>query len=191
MIEFSDRLKYGLEGELAVKEYLESKGLNIYHNQIESEPGEPNFFNEVRYNTVHGDLFIMSNRAESSQKHQTSIFRIDVKRGSFIAKKSLDMYKGQFYFLIPGGDITQIENTRVIWRRTVVNHVHNVTNSWRQSYEEIRPGEIGFRLSKPLRLEMSLKEFTNRFIKRIIAHPGDLNRPTSDFNKAFFIQPED
>lgn len=188
-----ERLQYGIEGELAIKEYFESFGINLHHNLVTAEPGTNDFFKQVYYNLNHGDL-IMTRRDFNPdiEPHKQSLFKIDVKRGTLISEKSLKDYRGQFYFLIPNGDLDNIEDTRVIWRRTAQSYITKATNGFDHNHKKVihlRGEEYGYRLTKQLYRELSLKDFRERLIKRIITNPDDLNQGGSEFFKTFFVGP--
>lgn len=188
-----ERLKYGLEGELAIKEYFESYGINLHHNLVTAEPGTDEFFRQVYYNLDHGDL-IMTRKDFNPEiePHKQSLFKIDVKRGVLISEKSLNNYRGQFYFLIPNGDLDNIENTRVIWRRAVQSYVNKATDGFDHNHKKVihlRGKEYGYRLTKQLYREMNLKEFRERLIKRIITEPDILSQGGPSLYRTFFVGP--
>jgi hypothetical protein len=188
-----ERIKYGIEGELAIKGYFESFGINLHHNLVMAEPGTVEFFKQVYYNMNHGDL-IMTRRDFNSEiePHKQSLFKIDVKRGVMITNKSLNNFRGQFFFLIPNGDLNNIENTRVIWRRAVESYISKATNNFDPNVKKVihlQGDEYGYRLTNKLYREMDLKDFRERLVKRIITNPDDLNVMSPEFLKTFFVGP--
>src|SRR6056297_3677036 len=126
-----ERIKYGTAAEVAIKEYFDSFGIHMHHNVVTAEPGTDEFFKQVYYNMNHGDL-IMTRRNFNPElaPHKQSLFKIDVKRGVIITNKSLNNFRGQFFFLIPGGDLDNIENTRVIWRRAAASYISKATHNF-------------------------------------------------------------
>jgi len=188
-----ERIKYGFEGELAIKNYFDSFGIHMHHNLVTAPKGTDKFFRQVYYNLDHGDLIMTrKNYNPELEPHKQSLFKIDVKRGIMISKKSLNNFRGQFFFLIPKGDLNNIENTRVIWKRTAQSYIGKVTNNFdpkNKSVIHLRDNEYGYRLRKKLYRELSLKDFRERLIKRIIVHPEELYSPTDEFYKTFFVGP--
>ena len=188
-----ERIKYGFEGELAIKNYFDSFGIHMYHNLVTAPKGTDKFFRQVYYNLDHGDLIMTrKNYDPKLEPHKQSLFKIDVKRGVMITNKSLNNFRGQFFFLIPDGDLDHIENTRIIWRRAASAYISKATNNFDPQVRRVihlRNDEYGYRLTKKLYREMNLKDFRERLIKRIIAHPEDLNNGGPEFYKTFFVGP--
>lgn len=186
-------IKYGTAAEVAVKEYFDSFGIHMYHNVVTAEPGTDDFFKQVYYNMNHGDLIMTRRNFDPEiEPHKQSLFKIDVKRGVMITNKSLNNFRGQFFFLIPNGDLENIENTRVIWRRAATSYITKATNNFDPQVKRVihlRDDEYGYRLTRKLYREMNLKDFRERLIKRIIAHPEDLDHGSTEFYKTFFVGP--
>lgn len=171
-----ERIKYGLEAEIAVKNYFNDYGVKLIHNIVDAPEGEERK-NQIFSNMKNGDLCY--------RNKERNLFRIDVKRGQMISEKSLRFFRGQFFILVPNGNIDDIENSRVIWRRTVENYVNKATHSWNENYDILPSGEKGYRLINPLKKETTLSDFVNRFIKHIIINPS--LEMSKEFYEAFFF----
>jgi hypothetical protein len=175
----NDRLLYGIEAEKAVRDYLVDAGFSVIHNSVSAEQGTAEFKNEVVSNLVRGDVEILDSK-------NASIFRLDVKRGTFISKRSFDKFSGQFYILFPGGDLSDVGAARVLWRRTVLHYANDATKGFTENTEEMYSGDIGYRLKKRLRLETTFSDFRQRLVKAMLIYPEVFSCGKIDDMKAFY-----
>lgn len=177
-----ERLQYGMEGEIAVKNYFQEYGINLEHNLVDAEDDEGRK-NQIFSNMKRGDLTFKYGNME--------LFRFDVKRGQIISEKCLRFYRGQFFILIPEGNLENIESSRVIWRRTVQNYVQKATEDFSRKYVQLPSGEKGYRFTNKLRRETTLSDFVNRIVKFIITTNEEEITRSPEFYKAFFFGSEE
>ena len=177
------RIQYGFEGELAVKQYFSEYGIKLHHNIVDAEDDEGRK-NQIFSNMKRGDLVY------SYGENGRELFKFDVKRGQIISEKSLRFFRGQFFILIPEGNIEDIENSRVIWRRTAENYINKATEGWTRKYVQLQSGDKGYRFLNKLRRETTLSDFVNRLVKFIIMNPSSIEI-SQDLYKTFYFGSED
>jgi hypothetical protein len=147
---YENRLYGGVEAEKAVHDYIVSFGLKAIHRQLDrSDPAErlDNFKN--------GDIEIQFN------EHR--IFKIDVKRGTFITESSAKGFDGHLFVLLPNGDISPeaIKNARVIKSSTIRAYADKLPES---AWKEGLSGKLGYRFGK-VKNYMRLEDFCTNLVK--------------------------
>ena len=158
LLEEKDRFAYGLEGEKAVADYIRKFGWNVRINEVGKDGCEP------KHNLIGGDIYI---EWQNTRAHPTNPIerqkwlKLDVKRGTFIAQKSLEHFQGQFYCLIPKGDITDIENARIIRRGTILSYIKDIPS---EKYIIGPSGDKGLRFGR-IKKYMILKDFVTHLVK--------------------------
>lgn len=159
-----NKFRYGLEGELAVKEYFKHHGFEVEHHTVITPPHQRAYADEVKNKIKHGDLML---------RFGDLTLGFDVIRGSLITKRSIDVFNGNFYILIPNGDLNALDDARVLWRKTVANYVTKATENWtNDKYIILGDGstfkQFGYRLTRRLRRETSLANFMSLLTKVVL-----------------------
>lgn len=144
-------LEYGLKGEEAVLNYLTSFGFDVVQNRV-----DPEIKSTIINNLKYGDITIHIN--------DTLRFAFDVKRGLFVSETSINRFIGQFYILIPKGDIDDIENARVVKNSTIKRYFKNTPRKFVQTGPS---GQTGYRFTK-LKNYVLLEDFVANLIKRLV-----------------------
>lgn len=146
------RLNYGDEAENAVINYFKKFGISI-----EKRLAISGDVKSIYENMKLGDLKLKF--GDEPERY----LNFDVKRGCFISDNSIKNYKGQFFILIPKGDINNIEKAKVVKSSTIRRYYSNIPAESRHTGLS---GDKGYRFTK-LKNFILLEEFVTELIKRL------------------------
>lgn len=156
----NDLYEYGQEAEDAVINYFKEFGLNPERREIIQGDAK-----SIIDNMKFGDLYITH-----PGHYRDRVFNFDVKRGCFISDKSINNYRGQYYILIPGGDLTDIGKARVVKSSTIKRYYNNIPLNDRLLYNKkfSSPSESdGYRFTM-IKNHILLEDFIPEVVKRLI-----------------------
>lgn len=193
--------------EKKILKYIENKtGLDVYQNYIPDTftSNDPCYDDVQNYestkllkrvknkyifdNLLNGDLLIdwgnITKRNNNIYKRKnipedSEYIKVDVRVGTFMSDTSIENFKGNFYILIPEGDIDDIGNVRVISRRTIKSY-YNTCGPRLDKFTN----SMGLRLKKRLRNECSLDEFCLRLINAKLCNMPIIE--IDDYNNKIF-----
>jgi len=148
--------EYGMEAELAVLNYMQERSaIDIRHHN-------PNGFQldgrTIKVNRVAGGDIAF-------EYPGGNVLTMNVVRGTWVAHKSFEKFKGNFYCLFPEGDISDPSKGKVITKKTLV--AYRDTCKKNQRKDEILNGKPGYRY-KNIQACMTLENFTVHIAKMII-----------------------
>ena len=149
--------------EFQVRDYFKTTGVEFKTKKL----------TPVAQKLKFGDSIIKLKKYEN--------FTIDIRFGTFISKKSLEQYKGDYYILTPKGDISEegIKNAMVIKNSTIKSYFQPV----REDRMAIGPsGTKGYRFNR-IKNFMRLEDFIIELAK-VLLQPN-INQAIKELNLSF------
>lgn len=148
--------EYGMEAELAVLNYMQDRSaIDILHYKPEGFQIDDSLVKVNR--TKVGDI--------AFEYPGGNMLSMNVVRGTWVAHKSFEGFKGNFYCLFPEGDISDPSQGKVVAKKTLVAYRDTCKKNNRK--DEILNGKPGYRY-KNIQACITLEDFTVHISKVII-----------------------